>query len=125
MVPEYLRLFGTLQVKMQIYKNSYLILNYFIFSSGQNQIVYTDIEGQLGVMSDCINKEDSSKEKKEENETGETENDDVDFGEYQFEDDDEDNENAVSLEKLKKQYAEDAEPEIQSGNCLAYHFLKV
>ncbi|XP_044753645.1 WD repeat and HMG-box DNA-binding protein 1 isoform X1 [Coccinella septempunctata] len=78
--------------------------------SGLNQIVYTDVEGQLGVMSDCI----SEKQSAEKSGAEEAENNDVDFGDYQFEDDDEDNENAVSLEKLKKQYADDDEPELRS-----------
>ncbi|KAL3269048.1 hypothetical protein HHI36_008131 [Cryptolaemus montrouzieri] len=83
--------------------------------SGLNQIVYTDIEGQLGLMSNCIDKGEFSDDKnKKENEKELDEDNEVEFGDIQFEDDEEDNENVVSLEKLKKQYADDDEPELQS-----------
>lgn len=69
------------------------------------------------MMSDCINKEDSPKDQAEveSNNDKEVENDDVDFSEYQLVDEDDDNENAISLEKLKRQYADDEEPELKSG----------
>lgn len=72
------------------------------------QIVYTDTEGQLGVINNIIGE-------KETNEIKEVEDNDneVDFGDIQFEDDNEDDdENVISIEKLKKQFEE--EPEVNS-----------
>ncbi|KAK9890820.1 hypothetical protein WA026_012163 [Henosepilachna vigintioctopunctata] len=74
-----------------------------------NQIVYTDIEGQLGLLTECIDKQEAAVETEPMDNNSE-----VDFGDIQFEDDDEDNENAVSLDKLKKQYEDDIVPELQS-----------
>ncbi|XP_008197856.2 WD repeat and HMG-box DNA-binding protein 1 [Tribolium castaneum] len=77
--------------------------------SGNGQIVYTDTQGQLGIMSDCI----SIKTTDDEIFT----NNDLNFDDVQFESDDEDNENAISVEKLKKEVMGDVEPELNFDNA--------
>ncbi|KAJ8931898.1 hypothetical protein NQ314_015167 [Rhamnusium bicolor] len=84
----------------------------FLFK-GNGQIVYTDVEGQLGIISGAV-KNSSQEVDSEPMEDGVCPEYDVDFGNVQFEDDDEDNENAVSVEKLKKQYMGSPEPELQN-----------
>lgn len=72
---------------------------------GNGEIVYTDVEGQLGVITDAVQVE-----------TNETESEavdafrDVDFGNVQLDDDD--NENAISVEKLKRDVLGTLEPEL-------------
>ncbi|CAH0555298.1 unnamed protein product [Brassicogethes aeneus] len=82
--------------------------------NGNGQVVYTDVEGQLGIISDCIN-ENTNKDPENEkvDDFGDNE---VDFGDVQFEDDDDDNENAISVEKLKKEVMGELEPELQNLN---------
>jgi chromosome transmission fidelity protein 4 len=77
--------------------------------SENGQIVYTDTEGQLGIMSECIIKNSSALPDDVFTDNG------VNFGDIQFEDDDDDDENdgcVVSVEKLKKQIMGDTESEL-------------
>ncbi|XP_030761821.1 WD repeat and HMG-box DNA-binding protein 1 isoform X2 [Sitophilus oryzae] len=76
------------------------------------KIVYTDIEGQLSIMSNCSKMEMVSETNEPEIENF-TENE-VDFGDVNFDDADEDNENAVSVEKLKQQYLGSPESELKA-----------
>ncbi|XP_022906813.2 WD repeat and HMG-box DNA-binding protein 1 [Onthophagus taurus] len=62
---------------------------------GNGEIAFCDIEGELGVVTDCTANTTLKADNK--SDVG----NDVDFGDIQFDDDDEDNENAVSLEKIK------------------------
>lgn len=85
-------------------------------NSGNGELVYTDVEGQLGIIKDCI-EQNNSHEKGEQMEGVENGfSEDVDFGDVQFEDDDEDNENAISVEKLKKEIMGETEPELANLN---------
>ncbi|XP_060519101.1 WD repeat and HMG-box DNA-binding protein 1 [Cylas formicarius] len=74
------------------------------------EIVYTDVEGQLGIMSKCLLSEESTISKVVD-EDGFMENE-VNFEDVQFEDD-EDNDNVVSVEKLKQQYLGSPESELK------------
>ncbi|GJQ71634.1 hypothetical protein Trydic_g11333 [Trypoxylus dichotomus] len=76
---------------------------------GNGEIAYCDIQGQLGIITNCISTLQISSAI---NETTD-ENAEVDFGDIQFEDDDDDDgENVVSLEKLKSSVM-GIEPELQ------------
>ncbi|KAG5888708.1 hypothetical protein JTB14_035773 [Gonioctena quinquepunctata] len=71
---------------------------------GNGEIIYTDIEGQLGIISKSIKCLAENEPGLEPVENGHLEDNDVDFTGIQFEEDDEDNENAISLEQIKKPY---------------------
>ncbi|KRT85068.1 hypothetical protein AMK59_290 [Oryctes borbonicus] len=75
---------------------------------GNGEIAYCDVQGQLGILTNCIGTLEISSEVTEKTD----ENAEMDFGGIQFEDDDDDGENVVSLEKLKMSVME-PEPELQ------------
>ncbi|CAG9822132.1 unnamed protein product [Phaedon cochleariae] len=72
---------------------------------GNGEIVYTDVEGQLGIITESVKGMTNDGPEQMNTDEMELADNDVDFTGVNFEEDnDEDNENAVSLEQLKKQY---------------------
>lgn len=74
--------------------------------------MYTDIEGQLGKISNSI-KADSISGIESEITGDDLLPEEADFEEVKFDDDDEDNENAVSVEKLKRECLGSPESELK------------
>ncbi|CAG9836570.1 unnamed protein product [Diabrotica balteata] len=75
---------------------------------GNGQVVYTDVEGQLGVMECSVKSLPTNLE-------DDAFADDVNFDNVPFDDDDdEDNENVFSVSKLKKQFMGDDDQELKS-----------
>ncbi|KAF7279193.1 hypothetical protein GWI33_007600 [Rhynchophorus ferrugineus] len=72
---------------------------------GNGEIVYTDVEGQMSVMSNCCQLEHIEADELDQQST------EMDF--QVNNDDDEDDENAISVEKLKQQYMGSPEPELK------------
>ncbi|KAK4875420.1 hypothetical protein RN001_011842 [Aquatica leii] len=90
--------------------------------SGNGEIAFCDVQGQLGVVINCLKPSIENKVSKEVK-CGEIEDpitNEVDFGGIQFDDDDddEDNENVISLEKLKNEVmGNDSESEVDKVSC--------
>lgn len=72
---------------------------YMYFLIGNGEIVYTDIEGQLGKISNSIETDSEIVLEPEDGVFSEN----VDLEGVKFDDDDEDDENAISVEKLKRE----------------------
>ncbi|XP_076266866.1 chromosome transmission fidelity 4 [Rhynchophorus ferrugineus] len=72
---------------------------------GNGEIVYTDVEGQMSVMSNCCQLEHIEADELDQQST------EMDF--QVNNDDDGDDENAISVEKLKQQYMGSPEPELK------------
>nr|XP_023016671.1 WD repeat and HMG-box DNA-binding protein 1 [Leptinotarsa decemlineata] len=89
---------------------------------GNGEIIYTDVEGQLGIITKsikCIAQNEAGSAPAEDDAFADN---DVDFTGIQFEeDDDEDNENVVSVEKLKKQYMGDSDDELKKLETESSH----
>ncbi|XP_063907743.1 WD repeat and HMG-box DNA-binding protein 1-like [Zophobas morio] len=90
--------------KVSKHPNSTSICGLMWNPSGNGQIVYTDVEGQLGLASGCTEVKSTDDDVFTEHA--------LDFGDIQIESDDDDNENAISVEKLKKEVMGEPEPEL-------------
>ncbi|KAK5644872.1 hypothetical protein RI129_006172 [Pyrocoelia pectoralis] len=90
---------------------------------GNGEIAFCDVQGQLGIITNCLKPTMNvgAENSKVETVINEDFTNEVDFGDLQFEeDDDEDNENAVSLEKLKKEVmGGDSESEAEKASSRA------